>query len=93
MAPENTDKLDAILEQLNDHRRDFDVFRTELLGSPTNEKSTGRIPMLEAKSADHERRIVRIERFILLIFGAALLLKAFAWAAESIAHIVTVFRG
>lgn len=92
MAPENTEKLDAILEQLNEHRTDFATFRTEVLGSPTDEKSTGRLPRLEAISADHERRIVRIERFILLILGAAGLLKALAWSADTVAHVVSILR-
>ena len=92
MAPQETAKLNEILEQVSEHRTEFRVFRTEILGGDGEEKPTGRLPRLEIQSADHEKRLIRIERVILMIMGAAGLLKALAWGADSVAHIVEVFR-
>jgi hypothetical protein len=92
MAPQETEKLDKILEQLGEHRADFRIMQAELLGADGVDKPTARIPRLEATQENHEKRIVRIERFILMLIGAAGLLKAFAWGAELLAHVFEVFR-
>ena len=92
MAPQETAKLDAILEQVGEHRVDFQIFRTQILGDPEDEKPTGRLPMLEARSHSHEKRITRLERLALMVVGAAGLLKLLAIGAESLAHIVEVFK-
>lgn len=93
MAPQETQKLDMLIEQLAEHRTDFAVFRTEILGEPEGgEKATGRIPTLEKRADNHDRRIRRLEGFILMVIGAATLLKAIAWSAESIARIIEVLR-
>ncbi len=92
MAPQETAKLDQLLTELSDHRADFRVFRTKILGDSEGESASGRLPRLEATSEIHEKRIRRIENFILMLIGAAALLKAFAWGAESIAHVFEVLR-
>lgn len=92
MAPQETQKLDAILEAVNEHRADFRVLKTELLGGDEEDKPTGRIPLLEASSKSHEKRISRIERVLTAVGGAILFLKGISMGAESLAHIVEVFR-
>jgi hypothetical protein len=92
MAPQETQKLDILLDQLAEHRTDFAVFRTEILGSAEDEKPTGRLPRLETRSDNHEKRIQRMERFVLMLLGAAGLLKALTWGAASLAHIIEVLR-
>lgn len=92
MAPQETAKLDAILEQVAEHRTDFQIFRTQIFGDAQDEKPTGRLPMLEAGQKNHEKRIARLERAALMIVGAAGLLKLVALSADSLAHIVEVFK-
>jgi hypothetical protein len=92
MAPQEMLKLDRILEQLGEHREDFKVMQAELLGGDGVEKPTARIPVLESQSKSHGKRIRRIENFILMLVGAAGLLKALSWGAESLSHVVEVLR-
>jgi hypothetical protein len=92
MAPQETQKLDELLGQLAEHRSDFRVFRTEILGGPEDDKPTGRLPMLEESNKNHEKRIRRIESGILMVLGAAALLKALGWGAEAAYHMVEVLR-
>lgn len=93
MAPGSTEKLDAILERIDQHRDDFREFRTEVLGSATDEKSTGRLPRLEAGHAHHEKRIARLERIVYAALGAFGLVKLLAESGDSIARLFGVFRG
>lgn len=88
-----------ILEQIGLFREDFRVFRTELLGGADEDKPNGRIPLLEAfavrqaeTNEDHNKRIRRLEHFVVMLFGAAALLKALSWSAESLYHVVSVFH-
>jgi len=92
MAPQETQKLDEILEQLGEHRVEFRVLQAELLGGDGVEKPTARIPLLEKSVSGHEKRISRIEGIILMLVGAAGLLKALTWGAESFAHAIEVFK-
>lgn len=92
MAPQETAKLDEILEALNEHRADFRVLKTELLGGDEADKPTGRIPRLEAVSRNHEKRIARIERVLIAVAGAILMLKGLSIGAESISQIIEVFH-
>jgi len=94
MAPQETAKLDALLEQVAGLRNEFSVFLTAMLGSPDQdkEKPSGRIPALERKSANHERRIRRIEGIVLMVIGAVFLIKALAWGADKVAHVIQVLR-
>ena len=94
MAPQEASKLDEVLEQLSGLRDEFRVFLTAMLGSPDQdkEKPSGRIPALERKSANHERRLRRIEGIILMVLGAVGLIKALAWGADKIAHVMQVLR-
>lgn len=81
-----------VLKQLGEFREDFRIFCTQILGSPDEDKPNGRLPILERASADHGRRITRIERVFLLFAGAAGLLKVLGWCADSLAHISQIFR-
>lgn len=81
-----------VLQSLNDFRGEFNVFVTKLLGDPDGDTPTGRIPLLEAASQSHEKRLTRIERGALMLVGAAGLLKVLAWSAESIHHILEILR-
>lgn len=93
MAPQETSKLDTILEQLGEHRADFRAFSTEMVGGVNGlEKPTGRIPVLESTSRDHGKRITRLERFALIVIGAVLLLRVLAWGAASISQVIQAFK-
>lgn len=88
-----------VLEELRAHREDFRLFQTELLGGVNQDKPNGRIPLLEAASArqearidSHDARLRRLEHFVVMVVGAAALLKAVGWCAESLYHIIHVFH-
>ena len=70
------------------------MFLTAMLGSPDQdkEKPSGRIPALERKSVNHERRIRRIEGLILMLLGAVGLIKALAWGVDKIARVMQALR-
>lgn len=81
-----------VLQSIEAFRGEFNVFVTQLLGAPDQDKPNGRIPLLETASASHEKRITRIERVFLMFCGAAFLLKTMAWMADSVYHIAEVFH-
>jgi hypothetical protein len=93
MAPAETQALQEIKAQLEEHRADFRVFGAKILGDDKSEVPTGRLPILEAKAANHEKRITRIEHFLLMVAGAGVLLKFLAMGVDSIAHILQVIGG
>lgn len=92
MAQYEESKLDEIKTIVSEMAADFRVFRTAIMGDDEGENPQGRLPRLELTVANHGRRITRIERAGLMVVGAALLLKCLAIGADSIAHIVEVFR-
>ncbi len=84
-------KLDEILQQVSQHRIDFRVFQAELTGGEYD-KSTARIPLLESTSKEHGKRITRLERFALMLVGAAGLLKVLAWGAASVSQVIEAVK-
>jgi hypothetical protein len=93
VAPAETQALQEIKAQLEEHRADFRVFATSIMGTDDGEVPSGRLPVLESKSTNHEKRITRIEHVLLMVAGAGILLKFLAMGVDSLAHVVQVLKG
>jgi hypothetical protein len=72
-----------VMRELQEFRKDFGVFVTKLMGDEEQENPEGRIPRLEAGQKSLHRRVSRIEALVLMIVGAAALVKALGWIIDT----------
>ena len=84
--------IHELTEEVRGLRTDLRVFYTKLFGDETGENAQGRIPRIETTQANHERRIVRIERFTWIGAGAVMILAFAGKAVEFVYHIVGIVR-
>ena len=92
MAPQETQKLEEIREELGHFRGDFRVFVTKMLGDDESENSEGRVPRLEREVGRLKKRVSRHERIIAGIAGVVVFLKCITWCAESLRHVLNALR-
>lgn len=82
LAPNELSAISEVKELVQEHISDFRVFVTKMLGDDQSELPTGRIPILEAAQKTLDRRVMRLEAFILMVFGGVGVVKLIAWLAE-----------
>jgi hypothetical protein len=85
-------ELKEIRGLIEGHIADFRVFKTKLFGDDESEDAQGRIPRIEAKIEDHERRIRKGERSRWLLRGAVIFFCAVAAIAEFWYHVLAIVR-
>ena len=84
--------INELTSELRGFREDLSVFRTQLFGQVEGENPQGRLPRIEAKRENHERRIVRIERFTWIGAGVVLMLAFADKATDFVYHILSIVR-
>ncbi len=84
--------INELTEEVRGLRTDLRVFYTKLFGDETGENAQGRIPRIEATQVNHERRILRIERFTWIGAGAVMILAFADRAIQFVYHILGIVR-
>ncbi|QNI37537.1 hypothetical protein [Edaphobacter albus] len=90
MAPQETQKLEEIREELGEFRGDFRVFVTKMLGDDESENSEGRVPRLEREVGRLKKQVSRHNKIIAGVAGVIIFLKCVSWGAESYRHVLEV---
>jgi hypothetical protein len=92
MAPNETAKLDEVLEQLSEHRSEFKVLCTELGVGGDVDKPRGRVPLLEKLVEGLDKRVRRLEVFFYMVAGGWALVTFVGKLAESAKNILEVLK-
>lgn len=64
----------------------------KLFGDVEGENPNGRVPLMEEKLGDHEKRLRALERVALRVGGALGLIAVLAGALEAAAHLVSTMK-
>ena len=82
----------TIEEKLDYVSRLTERMLVKLFGDVDGETPTGRMPMIEARQADHEKCIRSLEKTVLKVAGAIALLGILAGVLEAAARLASAMR-
>lgn len=90
--PEGTPVPQTLEDKLDSLSRMTERILVKLFGDVEGENPNGRLPLIEAKQLDHEKRLRSLESMAFKVIGAIGLLGVLAGLVEAAAHLASVVK-